>query len=602
MLCKTRPGAASRRLRRCAQSIPIILAALGPEPVLAAALAENGSDPEFKLSGRIAFGAIYRMESPDPALMTAYNAAALGLHGTAMGANADDANLNFRRHDAVSRAVLGNLELRVKRGELAGFARVSAWHDFALRNDGRPWGNVINGYAAGQPLGDAGAAPLSRFSGVALGEAWLEHGLRFGGVKLVGRAGRQIAPWSERGAALESIGARDFAALRRAGSTPQETRIAAPMLFGRFEFGSALALEAFAQSFRPSALDVCGTFWSVTDYAAQGCNLAMVGPPAGASDRARVALGAVMRRDSTNAPGARNRGLALLWAQPGGALDLGLYHARFGWRMPLPSLIRADRSGAPLIPGNPDGKNMRYLIEYPDNAGLTAVTLVRRAGSTTLGAELSYRSRVPFMISAADVIPAFMSPTAPSLARARADAVQPGGLFHGFDLYGMAQVQLNVQHRWQAFGLPLTGSVEMTGKHTPGLPDQRVMRYGRSDLFGTGPVNGTCNPTTGDAARQCSERGYQTANAWGYRLRLEARLPQLAQQLASSLALGFGHDVKGWSGDFVLNEGRRSLTLALKTEFARRYFGEIGYFASWKGDYNAFADRDTLLVAGGVRF
>jgi len=582
----------------CVRTLPLLLASLGAVPALAA----DAPDTEFKFSGRMAYGAVYRMEARDPALLTSYNAAAIGLVGTGMGPNADDADLNYARHDAVSRALVGSFELRFKRADLSGAVRVDGWRDFALRNDGRPWGNAINGYAAGQPLGDEGADRLAQFSGVALGEAWLEQGLRIGEVKLLGRAGRQAAPWSERGIALETIGARNMAAMRRAGTTPQETRIASPMLFGRIEFTPSLALEGFVQTFRASAVDVCGSFWSVNDYASLGCNLAMVGPPAGTSDRARVGLGALMQRSGTIEPESRNRGLALFWAPPGGATTLGLYHARYGWRMPMPGLIRSSRVGAPIVAGNPDGKNQSFFVEYPDNTALTALTLTQRVGAATLGAELSYRAGVPFMISPADVVPAFMSATAASLLRERANAVPPGGVFHGFDLYGMGQLQLNLQRRWNLSGVQLNGTVEVVAKHTPGLPDQQVLRYGRSDIYGTGPINGVCNVTTGDAARQCSSRGYQTANAWGYRLRMEAGQIALAPELLGQVIVGFNKDVKGWSGDFSLSEGRRTLTLALRMELARRYFGEIGYFASMGGDYSTLVDRDTILVAAGVRF
>jgi hypothetical protein len=268
----------------------------------------------------------------------------------------------------------------------------------------------------------------------------------------------------------------------------------------------------------------------------------------------------------------------------------------------LPGVQRTTRTGPALIAGNPDGKNMLYVTEFVDNAGLTALTLTRRAGATTWGAELSWRERVPFVIPPADVMPAFMSPTAPSLMRAAVNAVPPGGEFRAYDLYSMAQLQLSVQHRWDAFGLPLTGQVELLGKHTPGLPDQAVRRYGRNDLFGPGPVNGVCTVSTGDPARQCSLRGYHTADAWSYRLRLEARLPELAPALASRLVAGFGHEVKGWSGDYAINQGRRIMSLGWLLEYRKRYFAEMTYVGIWGGDYNPMIDRDTLALAAGVRF
>jgi hypothetical protein len=579
-----------RRLR-CGVLAFILLAA---GPVLA--------DDGLALSGRLVYGGIMRLQAPDPALLTTSNAAAIGLVGTGNGANVDDGNLNYARHDWVSRAVLADLDLRWEGGGLTGVAHAKAWYDAGLRHDTRPWGNSINGYAAGQPLSDAGVGKLTRFSGAAIEEAWLERAFALGSGTLLARVGRQVTPWSDRGPALEAVGSRDNPAMHRAGALPQDSRIAAPMLFTRLELTPALALEGFVQSFRPSALDICGSFWAPTDYMTEGCDWAMIGPPAGLNDRARMAQGAVMAKVSTPAPDSPNRGLALFWKPEGKGTDIGLYHVRYGWRQSVPSVQRSTRVGPPLIAGNPDGKNMAVLTGFVDNTSLTALTVTRRQGATTYGAELSWRERVPFVIPPADVIPAFLNPNAPSLVRAAVDAVPPGGVFHGYDLYSMAQLQLSVQHRWGAFGVPLTGLVELLGKHTPGLPDQSVRRYGRNDLFGPGAVNGVCMPGNGDPARQCSLLGYSTANAWSYRLGLEARLPELADALASRVIFGFSHDVQGWSGDYAINQGRRMLSLGWLLEYRKRYFGELRYVGVWGGDYNPLIDRDTLALSLGVRF
>jgi hypothetical protein len=582
----TRP---SRRLCRCGFLVSIACLS-GP------AAADDG----FSVSGGIAYGGVSRLETPDPALMTAANAAVIGLAGSGSGANADDANLNYGRHDWVSRALLGNLDLRYQGHGLVGVVRLNAWYDDALRHDARLWGNSINGYTGGQPLGDAGTEHLSRFSGVALGEAWLEHSLQLGQGRLLARAGRQLTPWSERGPALEAMSPRDYPALRRAGNLPQETRVAAPMLFVRAANGQAWALEAFVQSFRPSALDVCGSFWSISDYQTEGCNAVMAGQPLGLDDRARVALGAVMHRLPTVKPDAPNRGVALFW-QPAQDTEFGLYHARYGWRLPMPAVRRSTRVGSPLIAGDPDGLNMRFFTEYPD-AALTAFTFSRHVKTTTMSGELAWREGVPFMLSPADALPPFLNAATPSLLRASVDAVPPGGIFHAYDLYSMAQLKLSVEQRWAAFGLPLTGLLEAVGKRTPGLPDPTVRRYGRADVYGPGPVNGVCTVVTGDAARQCSVSGYQTASAWGYRMRLETRLPGPLPGLATKLVAGFSHDVKGWSGDFTVNEGRRTLSLGCQFEYRQRYFADLSYVNIWGGDYNPLKDRDTLAVSAGLRF
>jgi hypothetical protein len=411
-----------------------------------------------------------------------------------------------------------------------------------------------------------------------------------------------MVPWSDRGPALDAIGTRDNPTMHRAGALPQDSRIAAPMLFTRLELAPTLALEGFVQSFHPSALDICGSFWAPTDYMTEGCNWTMVGPPLGLNDRARMARGAFMEKVPTPAPDSPNRGLALFWKPIGADTEVGFYHARYGWRQPMPSVQRSTRTGPPLIAGNPDGKNMVFMTDFVDNARLTALTLTRRQDATTYGAELSWREGLPFALPPGDVLPVFMNPNALSPIRVAVNAVPPGGVFRAYDLYSMAQLQLSVQHRWSAFGVPLTGMMELLGKHTPGLPDQSVRRYGRSDLFGPGPVNGICMISTGDPARQCSLLGYQTANAWSYRLGLEARLPELAQALASRVVVGFSHDVKGWSGDYAINQGRRMMSLGWLLEYRKRYFGELKYVGVWGGDYNPLIDHDTLAVAVGVRF
>jgi hypothetical protein len=159
-----------------------------------------------------------------------------------------------------------------------------------------------------------------------------------------------------------------------------------------------------------------------------------------------------------------------------------------------------------------------------------------------------------------------------------------------------------MRHEWLLAGLQLAAGAEVVGKHARGLPDPALLRYGRADILGVGAIKGSCVVTTRDAARQCSLRGYATPNAWGYRLRLDARVPALAPQLSGSASALFVHDVKGWSGDMLLNEGRSSLNLALRFEYRQRYLAEIGYQPSWGGDYNQAADRDTASVAVGVKF
>jgi hypothetical protein len=64
----------------------------------------------------------------------------------------------------------------------------------------------------------------------------------------------------------------------------------------------------------------------------------------------------------------------------------------------------------------------------------------------------------------------------------------------------------------------------------------------------------------------------------------------------------FVHEFKGWSYDGLLNEGRRSMNLALRLEYRQRYVAEVVYTPNWGGAYNHVSDRDLIAFSAGVKF
>ncbi|KFI08539.1 DUF1302 domain-containing protein, partial [Massilia sp. BSC265] len=171
----------------------------GAAIALAALAAGQAQAAEIKASGRLVAGNIYRVQDRDPDLLTLVNAAtAIGLVGHGSGGNADDANTNYAKGDAASRSLHALLDIVAVEGNWSGMVRIKAWHDAGLSRDGRPWGNVVNGYRAGEPLSDSGAPRLSRFSGIALRDAWVQGKTRLADMPVLARVGQQSTAWGER--------------------------------------------------------------------------------------------------------------------------------------------------------------------------------------------------------------------------------------------------------------------------------------------------------------------------------------------------------------------------------------------------------------------
>ena len=562
---------------------------------------------DTKVQGRVSYGVSLRTEAPDPQLLVAYNAAAIGLTGLAnSGQNTDDANLNFRRGDATSRALKAYLDLGLAEGAFSALVRIKAWHDFALTDHDRPWGNNANGYQGGQPLGDNGAARLSRFSGIALGDAFVQHSVAVAGTKVMGRLGQQSLSWGERAGfvgGLSALNGNDQLAMRRPGVSPQEMRRPAPMLFSRADLSSAFGLEGFfSNTFRPSALDMCGTFWATTDYLAEGCDRAFAGAQP-VSDRVRLANGAFLQRAAAPNPDHGNQyGAALTW-KSAVLGEVGLYAAHYTARTPVPGLYKSTRVGPGLIAGNPDGKNVKYFTEYVDDVRLVALNVARKHGRSTWSGELAYRPNQPLQLPPGDVLPPFLSPTVPALLRADATATAPGAAFSGYDRYRTMQLQIALLHDWGIVGgAAVTGTVEVVGKHVMSLPDPELRRYGRPDQYGTGPVLGVCTVTSLNPARQCSFDGYVSPSAYAYRLRVDARFAEVMPGLNASASALFTHEFKGWSYDLLLSEGRKSVNLGLRLEYKQRYQVELAYVPIWGGAYSNQSDKDVLALAVGVKF
>lgn len=554
----------------------------------------------------VVVGTQTRMQSQDQKLMFKANGASQGMGGNALtGQNDDDSNLNYKKGDQVSTVLKAYSEMRLKREDTEVVLAAKAWYDYGQSHDDRPWGNYPNGYRAGEPLSDNGFDSLAKFSGVALMNAYVGQRFSIGGQALDVRLGNQVLQqWGERssiGGGLAAISPIDIGAFRRPGALAAESTIPVPQITARWQFVDNQSVEAFYQfMFRHSELPGCGTYFAASDYLAEGCN--GVFPGGAQTDGAKLAAGNFVKRTGTVEPDDGGQfGLAYRLRLGPINTNLALYFAQYHNRLPNLDVVKSTRA-TPYIPGDPGGLNAQYGTEYADNVRVWGLSFDSKVASATVFGELTYRPNQPLGLNGTDLLNAFLSNTAPTPLRQDAINTAAGGTFQAFDRKQMLQLQLGVLQPFKdvlgADTLILAG--EAGYRRYPNLPDVNQRRYGRSTVFGLGPVNGVCTAATAT----CSNDGYVTEDSWGYRLRASARYPGLLTGADLVPTIGFAHDVKGWTHDNTFNQGRKILNVSLRGEYQKRYFADVSYFTvlGKGGDFDNLRDRDYLNLAVGYSF
>jgi hypothetical protein len=566
---------------------------------------------KLAVKGSVSVGTSYRTAEQDSGLLPNVNSALVGIPGGAItasaGRNQDDGNLNFKKGDAVSQVVNAYLSAEYRSGDYGVLGSAKAWYDYALANATHPWGNFPNGYTPDARLSDEGAQTRSQFKGVALDNLYVRGHNRFDAASLDWNLGWQKLDWGNRFlvvGGLRDLNPIDIPALTRPGmlQRDQETRIPVPQIFARLGVAKSTTVEGFYQfHFERNAPNECGTLFSQLDYVSDGCNAVMIG---NISDRAALAAGNYVKRaDTLLASNGGQAGLGLTQTVDDWATKFGLYATQFHSRSSYYGATKSLRTtGAPYLPGDPGGLNPKYFTEYPEDIRMLAATFETKLAAATVFGELSYRPNQPLQYNSADLISAFTSPTAPTPLRAMAAAVAAGGAFHGYERHKAVQLQLGAGGQVPAVlgAAGLNWGGELVYKGVPDLPDPNVVRFGRADVFGQGPVNGVCPPPA--VSTQCSMDGYVSNRAFGYRLRAGLRYANVAEGVDLLPSLLFGSDVSGWSGDGGILQGRRLAVASLRANFRGGWMAQFDWMPTWGGTYNNLRDRGTAQLFAGYQF
>lgn len=559
---------------------------------------------KFTVNGAMSLGAAIRTDSRDPALLFSPNATAISASGSeAGGRNQDDGNLNFGRGDAFNKVLKGWLKVGYTRANHGAELSAKGWYDFALSDDKVPWGNFPNGYKSNETLSDKGARQRSKFAGIVINDANV-----FGRDDIADgvfwRLGWQKIDWGNQYYAfggLRDLMPVDFSAELRPGvQRDEETRISIPALFARADLTKATAIEGFAQlAFTPNSPYQCGTFYSQLDFVSEGCNVITLGQQ---TDPTAVNKGNIVKRALTPETSDSGQfGVALKHKVDSINTEFGLYATQFHSRASYYGAIKSERtSGAPFVPGDPGGLNPKYFTEYPEDIRMFALSSDTKFRNGSMFSEISYRPNQPFQYNAVDLLTGFTTNAGPTPLRSQINALAPGERFHGYERYKSLQLQLggNLKIPEVLGASALQLGAQLVYRRVPDLPDVNTVRFRRSDVFGQGPVAGKCTGTS----VQCSNDGYVSQNAFGYRLQASLRYPNVIQGVDFVPSVFYGQDVSGWSEDGTINEGRQFAVVSLKAIVDKRYTAELAWLPTWGGTYNNLRDRSAAQATIGLQF
>lgn len=577
-------------------------------PLASRAIDYPAGDGSLSINGSIVVGTAIRSDAQDPALLPGANAARAGLAGTAPGGAAqDDGNLNFNRGDTVTTPVKAYLTLAYRSGDYGALVSAKMWYDYTLSHASRPWGNSANGYAANTPLSDRGADLHARFSGVARDLLYVYGRQQFESSVLDWTLGYQKLDWGKEVIALgglRDLNPIDFPAEVRPGALrDDETRIAIPALVARLALPQQTSVEGFYQfQFQPSVLNQCGTLLAVADFVSPGCDKLVF--QKSLSDPQSLAAGMVMKRaDHAGVPDAGQAGFALKHTVASWNTEFGAYVAQFHSRTPYISATKSQRTAGPLfVPNDPGNLNPKYFTEYPEDIRMVGLSFETKMKGGSVYGEFTYRPNQALQYNVGDLLNAVLSPTAPTPLRAQVSTLAPGAALQGWERHRAFQAQLAGNLRIpDVLGSAALGvSAAAIFKSIPDLPEPTLMRFGRSDVFGIGPVNGVCPPAA--TSPQCSLDGYVSRQAYGYRLRAGLLYANAVGNIDLTPALFFAHDVSGWAGDGSILQGRKAAIVSLAADFKNGWGGQIAWQPTWGGTYNNIRDRSVVQANIGYKF
>ncbi|MDO6443740.1 MULTISPECIES: DUF1302 domain-containing protein [unclassified Marinobacter] len=581
-------------------------------------------DVEAQFNTTLSAGAGWRVSDQDKRLIAQGN---LGPQyaNTTTGAstnNYDDGNLNFGKGDTYSKIVKGNSELFLNydvNGDMltrvGALVRGRYWYDFELKDEQRAVDDVGQRRELNSQVKD-------NASGGELLDAYVFTDWYLGDVPLSVRYGKQVLSWGESTfiqGGINTINPVDVPAFRAPGSELKDALLPVEMFYISAGVTENITLEAFVQTdWAPVRPDDCGTFFSTNDFAGDGCGPVLLAGQL--PDSQAYAQGFIAPRlGDVEADSKDQFGVAMRWYVPAlNDSEFGFYYIKYNSRLPYVSGTIKDVGGT--FPS--------YFIEYPENINLYGISVnTNVAGGWSLGAEYSYRDKMPLQWNAFELIygglqlanPVDGSPVS-KLEQQRLEeaggTLTPGSRVSGNDSFGVSQAQFTlIKFFDQVMGASrLSLITEFGATYIHDLPSLDEARYGRSGTFGLGTlptdagggnIVDVCAAGVNINASYCTNEGFTTDFSWGYRARLVWDYPSAIAGINLSPQLAWSHDVQGYSPQpgGAFNEGSKAIGLSLQGVYQNKITGNIGYTNFFGGKpYNELTDRDFVSASVSYSF
>ena len=615
---------------------PLALALAGSVSAAQAVEYRNG-DLNIQLANTFSYGVSWRVEERDKGQIMPGNGAALGLDTDGSSYNYDDGTLNYGKGDIYTNVLKwsGDLELTYK--NYGAFFRARAFYDTAIMDEDPDF----------KPFNDETKDAVG--AGAELLDAFVFADYYLGDTPVSVRLGRQVLSWGESTfiqGGVNSINPVDAGAFRKPGAELKEALLPVNMVYTSIGLTQDVTLEAFYQlEWDHTRSDPCGTFFSTTDFVADGCGpVVLGGEPAeqdiiafrdfeierGAPLSQRVSP--VTERIEDDEPRDSGQyGLALRWyAEQLGDTEFGLYYMNIHSRLPYinGAVTNQDLLGVLSPTGeanlqvnpNPDYDTYRplYQIAYPEDIQIAGISFARSTEwGASISGELSYKPDYPIQWNAFELILAGNGAPWSRLYQQRAEEGGSaedlyGKLAKGYDEFDVWQAQstmiLFFDRVLGADRLAMVGEIGVA--YIPELPSTDDARYGRSGAYGIGNNDGVF-AAGGDTnycidggtsanvnTDNCTDDGYVTELSGGVRFRAGLTYNNAFAGMNITPNVNLAYD-KGYgpepASQFI--DDRLTAGLGVNFLYLNQTSVDVNYTNYSGGRYNQLKDRDNVSLA-----